>query len=983
MAHRTRLLAVAFCLFSVERAWPLDPHRAITQYVHRIFQAQEGLPESSIYSIWQTRQGYLWLGTQNGAARFDGVTFTPAPKVFPGLPANLWIRDGFEDAEGAIWLATNDSGIFRVHNGAVRRYSTKDGLPSDTVICLTAMRDGGTLACTDNGLARIRAGQIHPYPGNVGLVQDACEASGGKIWISRFVGPPMYWDGTRFIAEPLRSVPRSTGARSILCAADGVWIGSTGGLVHIQGSRQRLYTVQDGLPDQEVLTLLQGRDGALWIGTRDGFSRYRNGRFDHFRSGDGLSQSNVMALFEDREGSLWVGTKEGLNQFLDGRAVLYTTQEGLPSNNAGPVLEDREGRIWAGTLDAGLVRLEGGSFRTITTKDGLASNAVHAMYQDVKGTLWAGTSRGLSRIQNGRIAAPLTMRDGLPSDDVRSFYLDHEGGLWVGTAAGLAKWVEGRFAAAPGGPRVAIHGIAEDHLGRLIVTSEQGIYRRERGGFQELGQPRMSLRAASSIFRDPDGLVWVGTTRTGLRLIDKSGKITGFYVRDGLYDSGIYGFLLDDHDRLWMSCSKGIFWVRRADLLRFAEGAIKSFESTPYSRRESLRVVEGTPNVQPVAAKARKGQLWFSTKRGLIVLDQDRLQLNTPPPPVVIEDPVVNGRSVRPDLVSQLPPGSNNLRFTYAGLSYIAPTQLRFRYMLEGYDSQWTDAGTRREAFYTNLPPGTFRFRVATCNPEGVCNGNSPPVEFSLAPHLYQRAWFPLSIVALVLAAAVAAYRLRIRRLRERYDLIVSERSRIARELHDTLIQGFSGVTMALQAVTSRLRSPEERAELQEIVDDAARCLRETRRSVAGLRGVQGAQSGLPQALAEAAREITATQDVKLKLKLDQAPHPLPPEIEYNLLRIAVEAVTNSVKHSGAGSIEVTLRFAAGCLRLIVADDGSGLERPQRANGESGHYGLIGMRERAAQIGAKFEMQSGPGLGTRVLLELPLSGQTAAAEMVR
>jgi ligand-binding sensor domain-containing protein/signal transduction histidine kinase len=960
MARWVWLIALAW---SSASAWALDPGRALTQYVHRIWQPQEGLPENSIYSIWQTRDGYLWLGTQSGAARFDGVSFTPATKLFPELPANVWIREGFEDTQGAVWMATNDSGIYRLQNGAVRHFSTKEGLSSETVLCVVPAANGDILVCTDSGLGRIRSGQIRMYEGRIGLVQDACEAADGRIWISRNVGPPMFWDGTAFVEYVLRSVPLRSGSRSILCSQDGVWIGTTNGLVHVRGDSQRLYTVKDGLLDNDVLSLMQGRDGAVYIGTRNGFSRYRKGEFDHFHASDGLSQSTVYSLFEDREGSLWVGTKLGLNQFLDGRAIFYTTSEGLPSNNTGPVLEDREGRLWIGTLDAGLARFEGRGFRTLTSKDGLASNSVRALLEDYDGSLWVGTSRGLNRIANGAITA-------VSADDVRTLYRDRSGKLWIGTAAGVSKLEDGRVVAVGGAPRVPVQGIVEDDQRRMMLASEQGVYRLEDGEFKEVKQRVGLMWPAASIYRDRDGLVWVGTYRTGIRLIDKSGKITSFFARDGLYDSGVYGFLLDDQDRLWMSCSKGVFWVRKADLLRFAAGEVKTIESTPYSRRDSSRVVEGTPGVQPAAVKTRQGQIWLSTTRGVIVLDENHLQLNTPPPPVVIEDPVVNGRSVRPDLISQLPPGNNNLRFNYAGLSFVAPTRMRFKYMLEGYDSQWTDAGTRREAFYTNLPPGRFRFRVQTCNAEGVCNEKSPPVEFSLAPHLYQRLWFPPLVLALIVGTAWAAYRLRIRRLRERYDLIVSERSRIARELHDTLIQGFSGVTMALQAVTARVRSSEERAELQEIVDDAARCLRETRRSVAGLRGVQGMQSGLPGALAEAAREITDTKDVRLKLKLDQASRALPPEVEYNLLRIATEAVNNSVKHSGAGNIEVTLQFAKAAVLLTVADDGSGLERTA-ANG-AGHYGLIGMKERAAQIGAQFDLQSSPGRGTKVSLVLPL-----------
>jgi signal transduction histidine kinase len=285
--------------------------------------------------------------------------------------------------------------------------------------------------------------------------------------------------------------------------------------------------------------------------------------------------------------------------------------------------------------------------------------------------------------------------------------------------------------------------------------------------------------------------------------------------------------------------------------------------------------------------------------------------------------------------------------------------------MLEGYDRDWIEAGNRREAFYTNLPPGPFRFRVTACNADNLCNDQGAAVAFSLAPRFYQHAWFWPMVAAAFAGLGWLVYQLRIRHLRERYDLILAERSRIARELHDTLIQGFSGITMAMQALAGRLRSSKERETLEDIIRDAATCLRETRQSVAGLRAGHDAESGLTAAIGTAAREITDTKDVRLKLKLDKVSRKLPAEVEYNLLRIVSEAISNAVKHSGARTIEVTLEFTAETLRLAVHDDGSGLGKDGVAL-RPGHYGIIGMKERATQIGADLQLLSEPGHGTTV-----------------
>jgi signal transduction histidine kinase len=350
---------------------------------------------------------------------------------------------------------------------------------------------------------------------------------------------------------------------------------------------------------------------------------------------------------------------------------------------------------------------------------------------------------------------------------------------------------------------------------------------------------------------------------------------------------------------------------------------------------------------------------------------------------VVIENPIVNGERMSPTAIGSLAPGEKNIEFAYTGLSFVGPARLSFRYMLEGYDRNWIDAGTRREAYYTNLPPRKYRFRVTACNGDGLCNEAGAAVEFTLAPYLYQRIWFFPALAVLGALIGWALYELRIRRLRagigQRYDLIVAERSRIARELHDTLIQGFSGITMELQALVGKLRSAEERGQLQEIVQEAATCLRETRRSVAGLRSAPEPDSGLAGSIAQAARQITETKDIRLRLKLEKSPRGLAPEFEYNLLRIASEAITNAVKHSGARNIEVALKAAPPGLRLSVSDDGCGFENGDYRHARPGHYGIIGMKERAAQIGAEIEFDSEPGRGATVTIVAPVGRAAAAA----
>ena len=525
--------------------------------------------------------------------------------------------------------------------------------------------------------------------------------------------------------------------------------------------------------------------------------------------------------------------------------------------------------------------------------------------------------------------------------------------------------------------------LSEDRDGHIMVVTQSGVFQGVSGGFREITFNGSAIRSVNTLYRDADGLLWMGLNGGGLRLLNstpKGAEITAFVTRDGLYDGEIYGIARDDQDRLWMASSRGIFSVPRSDLRQFAAGELKKLTSFPYSPMDAQRVIEGQSGIAPALSRTRDGRLWFATIRGLIMLDPNRWQREKTAPLVVIENPIVNGHSEPPDRIGHLAPGQKNIEFDYAGLAYYLPSRLRFRYMLEGYDPDWVDAGNRRDAFYTNLPPGTFRFRVTACNADNLCNEQGAAVGFSLAPHFYQRIWFwPLVAVAIA-ALGWLVYQLRIRRLRERYDLILAERSRIARELHDTLIQGFSGITMAMQALAGRLRSsPRERETLEDIIRDAATCLRETRQSVAGLRAGHDPESGLTAAIGAAAREITDTKNVRLKLKLEKVLRKLPAEVEYNLLRIASEAVSNSVKHSGARTIEVALESTPEMLRLKVHDDGSGLGKDGAAL-RPGHYGIIGMKERATQIGADIELLSEPGYGTTVSVVLPVDRAAAQLE---
>ncbi len=975
LATSTVLAWIAVAMLS-SRLFALDPSRALTQSVHRIWQTQQGLPQGTIYCVYQTRDRYLWLGTKTGLVRFDGVQFTVMRNLGGVSLENIWVRQLCQDEQGALWIATDGDGLIRWTSGEITRFSTDDGLPSNNVRCLQVDRQQNVWIGTDRGLARFASGKIEAITGD----DDAegkefhaiCESADGKICVAGDGNRLLVKQAKGFSVVVLDSLPESTKVTALAAVDDSLWIGSSDGLVQLQQNRQRRYTTADGLSDNQVYCLVQGGNKSLWIGTGDGFNRFRSGEFQAFRTHDGLSQSTVYSICEDHEGSLWVGTKLGLNQFVDRRTVPFTVSEGLPSNDTGPIEQDSDGNIWVGTLDAGLAHWNSPGFSTLTTEEGLPSNSIHALAASAGGSLWVGTNQGLCRVEKQKVVEVITIERGLPNNEIQSLCCDSQGTLWVSTANGIGSWQDGKLTKAilPKGlsEQESMVAMVEHGKDTIVGAVRKGPLLKCKNGqwkvFETHGIQVSNVSALCSVGET----LYVATAGNGLYLFD-SQRAIHLSVREGLYDDELFGLARDQRGLLWIACSKGVFSIELEDVQKFADGKIPTVSTTPLSPLDALRTVECQPGVQPAVKLMRDGRLWFSTIRGVLVIDPSHWQRVLPATSVVVEDVIINGKSENPQQFQLIPPGNANLTFRYAALSYTSPSRITFRYRLEGFDKQWVDAGSRREAFYTNIPPGHYRFVVAAMNVDGKLYETSTPVKLSIAPHFYQTGWFLPACAAAVGMLFWFAYRLRVRAIRQQMNAAIVERSRIARELHDGLMQGFAGVTMEMQALASRL--PEEsiqRESLEEIIDDAGNCLREARRSIAGLRGDQ---AGLRSAIEQVAQQLAETHDVRLELHLDPVVKQLSTETEYNLLRIAQEAIMNALKHSGGSVVDVALESTAEEVRLIVHDDGNGFAKQEATPPNAGHYGLIGMRERARQIGADFSLQSNPGRGTTVRVVLP------------
>jgi len=753
-------------------AFALDPRKAMSQYVHNAWSTNEGLPQDSVNAIVQTGDGYLWIATQEGLARFDGVGFT----VFDssdtrGVVGNfvyslladgdgsLWIgaggvllryrggtfqrfdeRNGLadvsgrhfaKDAAGNLWIghasegATGGKGLARFKDGKGRVFTMKDGLSSDQVYPVLVTRDGNLWIGTGAGLDLLKAGKITNFALSGTLIRALCEDRQGNLWI-----------------------------------------GTPHGLSRMKDGAITTFTTRDGLSDDSILAIHEDRDGQIWIGTGRGLNRVRDGRIEAVAIA-GLANDAVFALFEDREGSLWIGTHAGgLHRLRDGKFAMLGAPEGLAGDSAGSILQDRTGRIWIGHVPGGLNVLDKGTLKTYTKADGLSGENIRALYEDRAGVIWAGTSNGLDRLKDGRFSSFAYF------GTVLSIFEDAAGALWVGTTSGLFRSKNSVIEAITLDHRplkASIRFIYQDRTGRLWAGGSFGLARFENGTLVPLrigALNRIDINL-QSIREDVDGTLWIGTWSQGLQRL-KDGRLTTFTTANGLYDDVAWSILEDDAGNLWMGSNRGIYRVSRAQLNAFAEGKIKAVTSTVFGTADGMRKRE-TNAGSPAAIRSRDGRLWFATTAGAAVVDPKSMPINRVPPPVVLEEVIADGKRVAEN--SSLPPGTTSIEFHYAGLSFVSPEKVKYRYKLEGFSNEWVEAGTRRTAYYTNIAPGSYRFRVIAANDDGVWNERGAGFAFRLRPYLYQTPWFfALAVIGLMLLG-VALNTLRIRQLRIRHQV--------------------------------------------------------------------------------------------------------------------------------------------------------------------------------------------------------------------
>jgi diguanylate cyclase (GGDEF)-like protein len=808
--NRIAPLALLVALSFATGAVGLDPHRALTQSRLSVWTSESGLPQNTVNAIVQTRDGYLWLGTEEGLVRFDGVRFVVSDRQSAPALRSSFVSSLYEGRDGTLWIGTYGGGLARLRDGRIESFHP-ELLGTDRIREMREMADGALfIATAGGGLLRIDGEKVTRFTTRDGLPTDRIwtveDDGAGGLWVATHGGGVVRWQNGRVQQRitTAEGLPNDL-ARTLFRDPDGtLWIGTDGGGVAAfrNGALVRTVTTRDGLPSDQIRSVRRDGDGNLWIGTDGGLARWRGVRAEAFGVAEGLPSPIVRALVEDREGSLWVGTTGGLVRLTDTRFLSFTRKEGFPVDGVRAIVEDRAGRTWVGTEGGGLCEILPARVQCLTKANGLPHDTVYALAESHDGSLWVGTDGGgVVRLRDGKFVETIdAQHSNLPNDRVRALVENADGGLWISTTAGLAHVRDGQTSRVPELEDRQLRPLLALPDGTLLVgTDGAGLWRVSADGAHAThiagaGRGLESDRIFSLAADADGGAVWIGTSGGGLAHLDlASGALRSLMRRDGLHDDVV--FQIVDQGRgadLWMTSNRGLYRVPRDRVLtamrRKRNERALGLGGTIYGTTDGMPSAECNAAF-PAAIRTRDGRLWVATARGVAVIDPRARIRNTVAPPVHIEDVLIDGNPA-PERPLRVPSEAQRLDLRYTALSLRAPEGLRFRYLLEGYDRDWVEAGANRVAHYTKLAPGTYTLRVIATNEDGVRSIGEARLDVTVAPRWFETWWARLLAIALIAAAVWGAVRLRLAALRARKNEELARAyehmQQMAEELEDT-----------------------------------------------------------------------------------------------------------------------------------------------------------------------------------------------------
>ncbi len=980
---QTRWTLVGIALAGlVNDASALDPNRLPSQHVRGQWTAETGFPGGAVNGIAQTPDGYLWIGTDRGLLRFDGFNFRPVSFAPIATASNVPIVQLLTDAGGRLWI--RPQGAFLIRQRGREFESVPYGLPAITA--LSTDNHGGVLVSdVEKGTFRFTPDDVKKLGPSSPPVISMAETADGKIWMGTLGDGLFFLSGGR-----ATQVNAGLPDRKINCllaiGSDELWVGTGTGLYRGNGKDFRRIDLPPFLGMVQVLSLLRDRDSNIWVGTTRGLLRIDAKGISFSEENELRGDGGINVMFEDREGNLWIGGGRGLGRIRDSAFVTYSSVSDRRFEHNGPVYVDPEGRTWLAPARGGLYVLQDGRVQPVTP---IPPNEVVYSIGGRTDVVWVGRQRGgLTRLQfrNGAIASQsYTDANGLAQNSVYAVYESRDGSVWAGTLnGGVSKFKDGHFTTY-----TTANGLASNTVSSILETRDGAMWFATPGGLSSYsnlqwrtyttveGLPSLEVNC---LFEDSSGTLWSGTS-AGLAFL-ASNRFQVPHESPDVLREQIVGMAEDKGARFWIATPDRVLRVPRDKLL---SGVVKAVDVREYDQADGLESTEGVKRSRSVVSDSA-GRIWFSLSRGLSVVNPSQIDDNSVPALPHIEAITADNNPVNLAGSVRIPPSPRRITFEYTGLSLAAPGRIHFRYFLEDFDNGWSQPVAAREAVYTNLGPGAYRFRLVASNSEGLWNGPETAIALTVAPAYYQAYWFRLSCIAAFLGMLTAAYRLRLRQLSREFNLRleerVAERTRIARDLHDTLLQSFYGLLFRFQAVQNLLpgRTAEAQQVLEAAVNDASQAITEARDAVQGLRLSTTVTNDLAKAIEVLGEELRAHQTsangaaTDFSVRVDGTAKHLHPMLRDEMYRITGEALRNAFHHARARRIEVEIEYDTRQVCVRVRDDGIGIDAAVLSQeGRAGHFGLRGMRERSKGIGGQLDVRSERGAGTEVELTIPAS----------
>jgi signal transduction histidine kinase/ligand-binding sensor domain-containing protein len=975
---------------------------AAPNYFTRTWQVENGLPQNKVTAVTQTHDGYLWLGTYGGLARFDGVQF----KVFddnntPALHGSR-VTSLFEAADGTLWIGDESGRVTQYKNGRFEAVEFHPDWSGGKIYDIASDETGDIWVLNESGLlARVRDGLVlTPETGTASKLVDMARSANGTIWVAR--------DGRVSVLEKGHLRPLElNGAGVQNTYVMGIGASRDGGLWMAVDGRIRKWKDEKWLEDlgptpwepSPVTRWVETRQGVLFAGTADRglylFFLNQNEKPLHFDHAGGFPSDWVISLWEDREGNVWSGTGTGLVLVRPNNVETISPPDQWKGRAVLSVCPGQNGALWIGTEGAGVYRFQNGVWKNFNTAEGIHNPYVWSLAEDPQGRLWVGTWGGGLFVQKDELFdfAPGMTNLTPPMPAI----LFAHNGLWIGTTAGLLRYENDKatwFNKKNGQTFGDVRTIAESNEGELwFGMAGNGLARLEN---QDVRLFKKSDGVSSDFIEclhfSDDGTLWIGTFGGGLNRY-KDGHFSVINRNAGLPNNAIGDIEADGRGYFWISSYGGIIRVSEAELNRCADGEIKEMNCLTFGMNDGLPTLECSEGLQPAGCKTPDGHLWFPTSKGLVSIDPANVRFNRLPPPVVIEEMRVDDQpfaiEALGDAPFKIPPGRHRFDFQYTGLSFIAPEKVRFKYRLNGFDNDWVDAGTKRLAIYNSLAPGEYSFQVTACNNDGVWSETGASVAFRVLPFFWQTSWFRVLVLAALVAASGGLVwidtRRRMRRKLERIERqrdIEHERARIAQDIHDDLGANLTRITMLSESARSELGSSTQTLnELNQIYDTARELTHSMDEIVWAVNPKHDTLESLTGYLEKFAQDLLATAGIRCRLDMpDQFPEwRLTAEIRHNVFLAFKEALHNVVRHASAAEVSIFLKLDKLAFELTVADDGRGFSREfggtkvaDTSDRISSGDGLENMNRRLHEIGGVCEIQTGLGQGTKVHFIVPL-----------